>query len=57
MNKEELIFRINGTGCKMLDEIDITNLTIKEICVHLKKSCCPALQAIIKDFQHKKIIM
>jgi hypothetical protein len=56
MSKEELIFKVLGTGCKMLDEIDVKKLSINDICIHLKKSCCPALKDIIKDFQQKKII-
>jgi hypothetical protein len=56
MSKEELIFKVLGTGCKMLDDIDVKKLSINDICIHLKKSCCPALKDIIKDFQQKKII-
>jgi len=57
MTKEELVFKVLGTGCKMLDDIDVKKLSIKEICIHLKKSCCPALKEIIKDFQERKILM
>jgi hypothetical protein len=42
-----------GTGCKMLDDIDVRVLSIDEICKHLKKSCCPALQEIIKHIHAK----
>jgi hypothetical protein len=56
MNKEELVFKVLGTGCKMLDDLDISKLTVKEICIHLKRSCCPALKAIISDFQARKIV-
>jgi hypothetical protein len=37
----------------MLDDIDISKLTILEICEHLKKSCCPALKQIIKQVNAK----
>jgi hypothetical protein len=56
MNKEELIFRVLGTGCKMLDDIDVKKMPYKDICIHLKKSCCPALKDMIKDLNQKKII-
>lgn len=42
-----------GTGCKMLDDYDVTNLTIHEICEYLKKSCCPALKEIIRQVTAK----
>jgi len=37
-----------GTGCKMLDNIDVHNMSIDQICKHLRSSCCPALKEIIK---------
>lgn len=37
-----------GTGCKMLDDIDVSKLSIDDICAHLRKSCCPALKEIVK---------
>ena len=42
-----------GTGCKMLDDLDMSNLSIHEICDHLKKSCCPALKDIIRQVTAK----
>jgi len=42
-----------ATGCKMLDDIDISKSSISEICQHLKKSCCPALKEIIKQVNAK----
>jgi len=49
LNKEELIFKVKGSGCKMLDGVELEKMNMSEICHHLKKSCCPALQDIIKQ--------
>ena len=49
VSKEELIFRIKGTGCKMLDKIDLNRMNIDQMCDHLEASCCPALKEIIKQ--------
>jgi hypothetical protein len=49
MNKEELIFKIKGSGCKMLDNIDLHLMTIEQMCDYLERSCCPALKEIIKQ--------
>jgi hypothetical protein len=49
LNKEELIFKIKGSGCKMLDSVDFDTMNMAELCMHLKKSCCPALKELIKQ--------
>jgi len=36
----------------MLDKIDLHNNSVKEICIYLKKSCCPALKELIKEIQN-----
>ena len=43
------MFKIRGTGCKMLDKIDINKMDIHQMCDHLEVSCCPALKEIIKE--------
>lgn len=43
------MFKIKGTGCKMLDKIDINKMNIHQMCDHLEASCCPALKEIIKE--------
>jgi hypothetical protein len=49
LNKEELIFKIKGTGCKMLDGVHFDSMNMEEVCRYLKKSCCPALKELIKQ--------
>jgi hypothetical protein len=33
----------------MLDGVELEKMNMVEMCHHLKKSCCPALDEIIKD--------
>jgi hypothetical protein len=43
------MFKIRGSGCKMLDKIDMNKMNMNQICDHLEDSCCPALKEIIKE--------
>jgi hypothetical protein len=33
----------------MLDGVDFDRMNMSEICAHLKKSCCPALNELVKQ--------
>lgn len=43
------MFKIKGSGCKMLDKADINKMNISQMCDYLEDSCCPALKEIIKQ--------
>lgn len=50
MSRDELIFRIRGSGCKMLDIARVHTLSKAELLVLLKKSCCPVYANLVKEF-------
>lgn len=50
MSKEEIVFRVRGSGCKMLDRLDLEVMTRKQVIAHLKKSCCGVYEKLVKEF-------
>jgi hypothetical protein len=49
MSRTELIFRIRGSGCKMLDDPRVHNLSKEELICLLKKSCCRVYERLVKE--------
>jgi len=47
MSRDELIMRIRGSGCKMLDRLDLWTMSIEQIKTHLEKSCCKVYEKIL----------
>jgi hypothetical protein len=45
--REEIIFRVRGAGCKMLDRLDLETMSRSEIIRHLKKSCCKVYAKLV----------
>lgn len=47
MTKEELIFKVNASGCKMLNKLqNMESMNMDKICNYLHNSCCPELKEI-----------
>lgn len=46
ITREEIIFRVRGSGCKMLDRLDLHQMSREEIISHLKKSCCKVYEKL-----------
>lgn len=46
MNRDELIMRVRGSGCKMLDRLDLYKMSMEEIRAHLEKSCCKVYEKL-----------
>lgn len=44
--KEEIIFRIRTSGCKMLDGVKIEEMRRSQIIEILEKACCPELKKL-----------
>ena len=55
MSKEEIIFRVRGSGCKMLDRLDLEKMSRDEIILVLKKSCCRVYAKLCEDRGVQKI--
>ena len=50
MSKEEIVFRVRKSGCKMLDRLDLEIMSREEVIMHLKKSCCRIYEKLVKEF-------
>lgn len=50
MSRDELVFRVRGAGCKMLDRLDLERMSRSDIVSHLKKSCCGVYEKLVKEF-------
>jgi hypothetical protein len=46
LSREEIIFRVKGSGCKMLNRLDLHQMSKEEIISHLKKSCCKVYEKL-----------
>ena len=53
MTKEEIILRVKGSGCKMLEGLKLEEMRRSEILSHLRKSCCPELRKLEKENRGK----
>ena len=47
LSRDELIFRVKGAGCKMLDRLDLEQMSKEDIVKHLKKSCCKVYDKLL----------
>ena len=47
LTRDELIFRVKGAGCKMLDRLDLEQMSKDDIIRHLKKSCCKVYEKLL----------
>lgn len=54
MSKDEIIMRVRGSGCKMLDRLDLWSMSLEEIKAHLEKSCCRVYEKL-KEIDRKPI--
>lgn len=50
MSKEEIVLRVRGVGCKMLDRLDLEKMSREDVVKHLKKSCCRVYEKLVKEF-------
>jgi len=50
MSKNEMIVRVRGSGCKMLNTLPLERMTREEVVAHLKTSCCPVYARLVKEF-------
>lgn len=50
MSRDELVLRVRGAGCKMLDRLDLERMSRMDIVRHLKKSCCGVYEKLVKEF-------
>jgi hypothetical protein len=50
ISRNEIIFRVRGSGCKMLDRLDLEEMTRQEIIRHLKKSCCKVWAKLLAEY-------
>lgn len=50
MSKNELIVRVRGSGCKMLNCLPLETMTRAQVVSHLKASCCPVYARLVKEF-------
>ena len=50
MSRDEIVMRVRAYGCKMLDRLDLEEMSRREIIAHLKKSCCKVYEKLVKDF-------
>jgi hypothetical protein len=50
MTRAELIFRIRGSGCKMLDAKEVQESSKEQLICLLKKSCCKVYERLVKEF-------
>lgn len=55
MTRDEIIFRVRGSGCKMLDRLDLEEMKKEEIVAVLKKSCCKVYEKLCKERGVEKI--
>lgn len=55
MSKDEIIFRVRGSGCKMLDRLDLEMMSKEDIVKVLKKSCCKVYERLCSARGVKKI--
>lgn len=53
ISKEEIILRVKGSGCKMLEGLKLEEMRRSEILAVLRKSCCPELRKIEKEIRVK----
>lgn len=47
LTRDELIFRVKGAGCKMLDRLDLEQMSKDDIVKYLKKSCCKVYDKLL----------
>jgi hypothetical protein len=50
MSRDELLFRIRGSGCTMLDNPRVHDYSKQELIILLKKSCCKVYERLVKEF-------
>lgn len=50
MSKSEMIVRVRGSGCKMLNTLPLETMTRAQVVAHLKASCCPVYARLVKEF-------
>ena len=55
MTRDEIIFRVRGSGCKMLDRLDLEVMSKEDIIKVLKKSCCKVYEKLCKEGRVEKI--
>lgn len=55
MSRDEIIFRVRGSGCKMLDRLDLERMSKDEILSLLKKSCCKVYEKFCRERGVEKI--
>jgi len=55
MTRDEIIFRVRGSGCKMLDRLDLEVMKKEDIVSLLKKSCCKVYEKLCKERSVEKI--
>jgi hypothetical protein len=44
LDKDELVYAVEMSGCKKMEGLDLDEMTKDEIVEHLHKSCCPVLK-------------